>query len=221
MTYTPPQIWRLETLSASVELVELRENDIIGMCWIPHGGPPCTMIMSHVRGLVPIFVRCRLYLCHGWRGRFKCSYCASRVHRRWQRVKYMYLSVMPFLAVTISSAGRLPGALLCKEFKTNSFLNHPTTALNSSPRLIPFSMALYSRHPRFTIALLILVFISVLLFANSEPDDSLFGSVGIHRLGGNYLAESLRIEEEHYQKMLDLRQDLVRKWGPTADKIDP
>lgn len=82
-------------------------------------------------------------------------------------------------------------------------------------------MALYSRHPRFTIALLVLIFISVLLFANSEPDDSLFDSFGFHRPRGGYLAESLRIEEEQYQKTLDQRQDLIRKWGPTADKIDP
>ncbi|KAG8214141.1 hypothetical protein J3R82DRAFT_10907 [Butyriboletus roseoflavus] len=82
-------------------------------------------------------------------------------------------------------------------------------------------MALHSRHPRFTIALLVLIFISVLLFANSEPDDLLFGQVGFHRSAGRYLAESLRIEEEQYQKMLDQRQDLIKKWGPTADKIDP
>jgi hypothetical protein len=80
-------------------------------------------------------------------------------------------------------------------------------------------MALYSRHPRFTIALLVLIFISVLLFANSEPHDPLFNSVGFNRGGG--LAESLRSEEVQYQKMLGQRQDLIRKWGPTADKIDP
>lgn len=77
-------------------------------------------------------------------------------------------------------------------------------------------MALYKRHPRFTIALLILIFISILMFANSDPKDKL---VGFHRHGG--LAESLRIEEVHYQKMLDQRQDLIRKWGPTPDRIDP
>ena len=80
-------------------------------------------------------------------------------------------------------------------------------------------MALYSHHPRFTIALLVLIFISVLLFANSEPHDPLSGSAGFNR--GGSLAESLRFEEVQYQKMLDLRQDLIRKWGPTADKIDP
>lgn len=82
-------------------------------------------------------------------------------------------------------------------------------------------MALYNRHPRFTIALLVLIFISVLLLANSEPDESLFNSVGFNLLGGGYLAESLRVEEEQYQKMLVQRQDLVKKWGPTADRIDP
>ncbi|KAG9316855.1 hypothetical protein JVU11DRAFT_2927 [Chiua virens] len=80
-------------------------------------------------------------------------------------------------------------------------------------------MALYSRHPRFTIALLVLIFISVLLFANSEPHDPLINSAGAYR--GASLAESLKVEEFYYQKMLEGRRDLVRKWGPTPDKIDP
>lgn len=81
-------------------------------------------------------------------------------------------------------------------------------------------MHLHSRHPRFTTALLVVIFISVLLLANLVPVDTLSGSVGFHRLGGAYdLAETLRIEEEYYQKMLDQRQDLIKKWGPTADKI--
>ncbi|KAG6380486.1 methyltransferase domain-containing protein [Boletus reticuloceps] len=78
---------------------------------------------------------------------------------------------------------------------------------------------LYSRHPRFTIALLGLIFISILLFANSEPHDPLFNSAGLHR--GGSLAQSLAVEEVRYQKFLDRRQDLIRKWGPTPDKIDP
>lgn len=93
--------------------------------------------------------------------------------------------------------------------------DHCTTA----PLRSFVNMALYSRHPRFTIALLVLIFISVLLFANSEPDDPPFSPVGFTR--GGALVESLRVEESRYQRMLDQRQDLIRKWGPTPDKIDP
>ena len=80
-------------------------------------------------------------------------------------------------------------------------------------------MTLYNRHPRFTIALLVLIFISVLLFANSDPNGQLFNTVGLNQAGG--LAASLTTEEVQYQKMLSQRQDLIRKWGPTPDKIDP
>ena len=83
-------------------------------------------------------------------------------------------------------------------------------------------MTLFSSHPRLTTAILILMFISFIFFANwkSANSESLFNSMGFHRLGSDYLAESLTIEEEHYQKMLDRRQDLIKKWGPTADKIN-
>ena len=80
-------------------------------------------------------------------------------------------------------------------------------------------MTLCSRHPRFTIALSILIFVSVLLFANSDLHVRLLNSMGFRRGGG--LAELLNIEDMHYQKMLDQRQDFVKKWGPTADKINP
>ncbi|KAF8122068.1 methyltransferase domain-containing protein [Boletus edulis] len=66
-----------------------------------------------------------------------------------------------------------------------------------------------ARHPRFTTTLL----------ANSEPHNPLFNSVGLYR--GGSLAQSLAVEEVRYQKFLDRRQDLIRKWGPTPDKIDP
>ncbi|KAF8843056.1 hypothetical protein BDN67DRAFT_964951 [Paxillus ammoniavirescens] len=80
-------------------------------------------------------------------------------------------------------------------------------------------MSLFVRHPRFTIAVLVLTFISFLLFTNSESShDSLRSSMGFHPSGALY--ESLRVEEMHYKKMLRQRQELIEKWGPTPDKID-
>ncbi|KAF9227115.1 hypothetical protein BS17DRAFT_747348 [Gyrodon lividus] len=80
-------------------------------------------------------------------------------------------------------------------------------------------MTLYARHPRFTIALFVLIFISVLLFANSESGhNSLIGPMAFRQSGS--LRDSLRVEEVHYNEMLRQRQELIKKWGPTPDKVD-
>ncbi|KAH7888957.1 methyltransferase domain-containing protein [Phlebopus sp. FC_14] len=80
-------------------------------------------------------------------------------------------------------------------------------------------MAFYARHPRFTISLLALIFISLLLFANSGNHDSLMQSWSSRQ--NRALADSLRVEELHYKKMLHQRNNLIKQWGPTPDKIDP
>jgi hypothetical protein len=81
-------------------------------------------------------------------------------------------------------------------------------------------MPLYSRHPRFTITLLVLVFLSVLLFANSESShDSLLSAMAFRQ--NTDLVETLREEEFLYNKMLHLRQELIKKWGPTPEQVVP
>ncbi|EGO25988.1 hypothetical protein SERLADRAFT_388764 [Serpula lacrymans var. lacrymans S7.9] len=88
-------------------------------------------------------------------------------------------------------------------------------------------MALYSRHPRFTIALLVLIFIFVLLFANSGSPDMLERPypVALSKTTslppGFFVQEQLKLNEAHYQDMLEQRQGLIAKWGPTAEKVDP
>lgn len=77
-------------------------------------------------------------------------------------------------------------------------------------------MALYTRHPRFTVALLVLILISLFMFAS----DSSLPSVAFNS-HGSALAETLAVEEVHYNRMLKQRKELIKKWGPTAEKIDP
>jgi len=77
-------------------------------------------------------------------------------------------------------------------------------------------MALYTRHPKFTITLLVLIFISVLMFASDSP----LHSAAFNSYRGP-LAETLGLEEMYYGEMLQRRQELIKKWGPTSEKIDP
>ncbi|KAH7916618.1 methyltransferase domain-containing protein [Hygrophoropsis aurantiaca] len=81
-------------------------------------------------------------------------------------------------------------------------------------------MALYARHPRFTISLLILIFISLLLFANSGSHESFINPLSLQR-SNSLLRDQLRIDEVFYNRMLEQRKALVKKWGPTPDKVDP
>jgi hypothetical protein len=82
-------------------------------------------------------------------------------------------------------------------------------------------MALYARHPRFTVALLILIFISLVMFAS---DSASLGSVRSAAFGKSRdaaLAEALASQEMYYEEMLQRRQQLIKKWGPTPDQVDP
>jgi len=77
-------------------------------------------------------------------------------------------------------------------------------------------MALYARHPRFTLALLVLIFISLFMFASDSP----LRSVAFDGRR-NALTEHLALEEAYYDIMLQQRQELIKKWGPTAEEVDP
>lgn len=77
-------------------------------------------------------------------------------------------------------------------------------------------MALYARHPRFTLALLVLILISLFMFASDSP----LRSVAFNSRRG-VLGDDLALEEMYYKKVLQQRQELIKKWGPTPEKIDP
>lgn len=79
-------------------------------------------------------------------------------------------------------------------------------------------MALYARHPRFTITLLILIFISLFMFAG---DSAPLSSMAFSRSRDAMLAEALSLDEIYYTEMVQRRQQLIKTWGPTPDKVDP
>ncbi|KAI6037542.1 methyltransferase domain-containing protein [Pisolithus marmoratus] len=72
------------------------------------------------------------------------------------------------------------------------------------------------RNSRFTLCILLIVFVSFLFFARSDPHLAL-----PLPFSDRALREKLMVEEFHYNKMLDGRAKLVEKWGPTPNKVDP
>ncbi|KAG2365432.1 methyltransferase domain-containing protein [Suillus spraguei] len=82
-------------------------------------------------------------------------------------------------------------------------------------------MTLYARHPRFTVALLILIFISLVMFASDSASLNSVRSVAFSKSRDVLLAEAFAVEEMHYEEMLQRRQQLIKKWGPTPEKVDP
>ncbi|KAG1901981.1 methyltransferase domain-containing protein [Suillus fuscotomentosus] len=82
-------------------------------------------------------------------------------------------------------------------------------------------MALYARHPRFTVALLILIFISLVMFASDSAPFSSVRSMAFSKSRDAALAEVFALEETHYEEIVQRRQQLIKKWGPTPDKVDP
>jgi hypothetical protein len=88
-------------------------------------------------------------------------------------------------------------------------------------------MGFTARHPRYTIALIVLLFVSVLIFANSDPSpDYLSRPYPItFRKGGlppppGYVEDQIKTSEAYYQESLKERQKLITKWGPSPSQVD-
>jgi hypothetical protein len=77
-------------------------------------------------------------------------------------------------------------------------------------------MALYARHPWFTVTLLVLIFISLFMFASDSPLRS-----ATFNGRSSALADTLALEEVYYNKMLSQRHELIKKWGPTQEEVNP
>lgn len=93
--------------------------------------------------------------------------------------------------------------------------------------LIPFNMGFTSRHPRYTIAGIVGLFVTILVFVNSEPSHMsrpypprLRGQNGLHHPPG-YVEEQIKLSESYYQKSLKERQGLIQKWGPSPSQVNP
>ncbi|CAL1705890.1 unnamed protein product [Somion occarium] len=79
-----------------------------------------------------------------------------------------------------------------------------------------------SRHPRYSLLLVVvLIAASFLLFPSAPVSFNSISDVDYfrNRNNGRPLKAVLRDEEQRYQKVLADREAMVRKWGPTADKV--
>ena len=87
-------------------------------------------------------------------------------------------------------------------------------------------MGFTARHPRYTMALIMLLFISVLIFANSEPSPRYLPrpyplSFPKHGEGlpPGYVEDQIKTSEAYYQESLKERQKLITKWGPSPSQV--
>lgn len=90
-------------------------------------------------------------------------------------------------------------------------------------------MGFAARHPRYTIALIVLFFITILFFANSDsPPGFLSRPYPLsfsHRHGGphtppGYVEDQIKLSEGYYQESLKERQQLITQWGPSPSQVE-
>ena len=70
----------------------------------------------------------------------------------------------------------------------------------------------------FTVALTALLLFALIFFLGSTSQPSYYRDVFG---GGSSLSTWLRREEERYAKILQEREQLIVKWGPTDATVDP
>jgi len=87
-------------------------------------------------------------------------------------------------------------------------------------------MAAFSRHPRYTIALVFILFVTILYFTNvnfgpelSFSEESSLSSKS-HSGKGVSVEEQIKINEMYYQEHLKNREALITKWGPTREQVE-
>jgi hypothetical protein len=90
-------------------------------------------------------------------------------------------------------------------------------------------MGFAARHPRYTIALIVLFFVTVLFFANSDSSSTYLSRpypLAFHKQAdtlpphpGN-VDDQIRASEMYYQESLKERQKLITKWGPSPSQVD-
>ena len=90
-------------------------------------------------------------------------------------------------------------------------------------------MGFPARHPRYTIALVVLLFVSVLVFSNSDSSPAYLSRpypLAFRKHGDRpppspgYVEDQIRTSEAYYQASLKERQKLITKWGPSPSQVD-
>ncbi|TFK54561.1 hypothetical protein OE88DRAFT_1624747 [Heliocybe sulcata] len=87
-------------------------------------------------------------------------------------------------------------------------------------------MSFFNRHPRYTISLIVALFVLVLILFNSDsgapgPNGYRFRGYGRPPPPPSLYAEdAVAMNEARYQDALKERQTLIQKYGPTASKVE-
>lgn len=89
-------------------------------------------------------------------------------------------------------------------------------------------MGFAARHPRYTIALVVLLFVSFLVLMNSDSSSvSRPYPISFHEHGHGhgypppgYVEEQINRSEAYYQESLKERQKLITKWGPSPSEVE-
>jgi hypothetical protein len=83
-------------------------------------------------------------------------------------------------------------------------------------------MILAANHPRYTVAVVVMSFTTILLAANvlfgpTSPYSSLGKLQGPPSLP---IGEQIRLSEADYQTFLDSRKALIQKYGPSKEEVE-
>lgn len=85
-------------------------------------------------------------------------------------------------------------------------------------------MGFSSRHPRYTVALVVFFFVSVLILANLPPSRDfrhrLYPPSYHNRLPTHSVEDQIQLSETHYKFSLAERQKLIHKYGPSPSQIE-
>ncbi|KDQ55720.1 hypothetical protein JAAARDRAFT_159072 [Jaapia argillacea MUCL 33604] len=87
-------------------------------------------------------------------------------------------------------------------------------------------MTFYARHPRYSIFLIVCLFITLLMFFNSSPGGPDGGAGRAYPFQRRPPTKALHTEEvidmteSSYREALRERQRMIRKWGPTPRDVD-
>ena len=83
-------------------------------------------------------------------------------------------------------------------------------------------MSFFARHPRYVFILLLsLLTCSFLLIRGRPAALPRVSAMDSYARSGRSLRRYLHDEEVRYEKALLDREAMVRKWGPTAEDVDP
>ncbi|CCM04155.1 uncharacterized protein FIBRA_06317 [Fibroporia radiculosa] len=84
---------------------------------------------------------------------------------------------------------------------------------------MPFPLSICQRHPRYVVLLAVLVFGTFVFISPNDTFSSHLGSYQINRLVDLDLPDRVAHAETMYERTLDRRQDMIKKFGPNPSQV--